>query len=74
VAGFGGLLLKFIGSALSSFNSMMCIGVEHIARKKESGAEVELSMIFADVRESIPLAERTPMTEYKALILNKSLK
>jgi adenylate cyclase len=39
-----------------------------VARKKESGAEIELSMLFADVRDSTPLAEKTPTTEYKSLI------
>lgn len=68
MAGFGGLLFKFNGSAPSSFSSLLCSGCERIARKKESGAEVELSMIFADVRDSASLAERTPTTEYKALI------
>jgi adenylate cyclase len=68
MAGFGGMLLRFNGSKPSSFSSMLCSGCERLARKKESGAEVELSMIFADVRDSTPLAERTPTTEYKALI------
>lgn len=68
MAGFGGALLRFNGSKPSSFSSMLCSGCEQIARKKESGAEVELSMLFADVRDSTPLAERTPTAEYKALI------
>jgi adenylate cyclase len=68
MAGFGGTLLRFNGSAPSSFSSALCSGCERIARKKESGAEVELSMLFADVRDSTPLAEITPTTEYKALI------
>jgi adenylate cyclase len=68
MAGLGGMLLRFNGSEPSSFSSMMCSGCERIARRKESGAEVELSMIFADVRDSTPLAEKTPTTEYKTLI------
>ncbi len=68
MAGFGGMLLRFNGSAPSSFSSIFCSGCERIVRKKESGAEVELSMLFADVRDSTPLAERTPTVEYKALI------
>lgn len=68
MAGLGGALLRFNGSKPSSFSSMLCSGCERIARKKESGAEVELSMLFADVRDSTPLAERTTTTEYKALI------
>ena len=68
MAGVGGMLLRFYGSAPSSFSSIICSGCERIARKEESGAEVELSMLFADVRDSTPLAEKTSTTEYKALI------
>jgi adenylate cyclase len=68
MAGFGGWLLKFNGSAPSSFSSILCSSCERVVRRKESGAEVELSMLFADVRDSTPLAERTPTVEYKALI------
>ena len=68
MAGFGGWLLKFNGSAPSSFSSILCSSCERIVRKKESGAEIELSMLFADVRDSTLLAERTPPEEFKALI------
>ena len=68
MAGLGGVLLRFNGSAPSSFSSILCSACERVVRRKESGAEVELSMLFADVRDSTPLAERTPTTEYKALI------
>jgi len=68
MAGIGGLLLSFNGSAPSSFSSLLCSSCERVVRRKESGAEVELSMLFADVRNSTPLAERTPTAEYKALI------
>ena len=68
MAGFGGMLLRFNGSSPSSFSSLLCSSCERIVRKRESGAEVELSMLFADVRDSTPLAERTPTVEYKALI------
>jgi len=68
MSGLGGWLLRFNGSRPSSFSSLLCSGCEKIARKKESGAEVELSMIFADMRDSTPLAERTSTSEYKSLI------
>ena len=68
MAGFGGWLLKFNGSAPSSFSSILCSSCERVVRRKESGAEVELSMLFADVRDSTPLAERTSTAEYQALI------
>jgi len=68
MAGVGGMLLRFNGSAPSSFSSIFCSGCERVARKKESGAEIDLTMLFADVRDSTPLAEITPTTEYKSLI------
>ena len=37
-------------------------------RKEEAGTEVELSMLFADVRGSTTLAETTTPTEFKRLI------
>jgi len=68
MAGFGGWILKFRGSAPSSFSTILCSACERIVRKKESGAEIELSMLFADVRDSTLLAEKTPTQEFKALI------
>jgi adenylate cyclase len=68
MAGPGGIFLRFYGSAPSSFSSKLCSACERFARRKESGAEVELSMLFADVRDSTPLAEHTPTQEYKTLI------
>jgi len=68
MAGFGGWLLKFRGSAPSSFSTILCSACERIVRKKESGAEIELSLLFADVRDSTLLAEKIPTDEFKALI------
>jgi adenylate cyclase len=68
MAGVGGMILRFYGSAPSSFSSIFCSSCEKFARKKEGGAEVELSMLFADVRDSTRLAERTPTAEFKSLI------
>jgi len=68
MAGFGGNALRFMGSAPSSFSSRLCSGCEKGARKHESGAEVELTMLFADVRDSTPLAEEKGVTGFKDLI------
>ena len=65
MAGLGGFVL---GSGPATFSSKFCNECEKFARKHESGAEVELSMIFADVRGSTPLAESTPTREFKSLI------
>ncbi|HLA06762.1 MAG TPA: adenylate/guanylate cyclase domain-containing protein [Anaerolineales bacterium] len=68
MAGFGGGALRFMGSEPSSFSPRLCSGCEKSARKYGSGAEVELSMIFADVRDSTPLAEAKGPRGFKDII------
>jgi len=68
MAGIGANLLRWKGSTPSSFSSKICSSCERFARQNESGAEVELTMLFADVRGSTPLAEATPTKEFKSLI------
>ncbi len=68
MAGLGGFLLRWNGSAPATFSSKFCSDCEKFARKHESGAEVELSMIFADVRGSTTLAESTSTKEFQSLI------
>ena len=67
LSGLGSVLLR-PGSNPSSFSSRICRNCENMARKEEAGAEVELSMIFADVRGSTPMAEATPTAEYQEII------
>ena len=68
MAGVGGKALRFIGSEPSTFSSKLCRGCEKDARKYESGAEVELTMLFADVRNSTPLAESKGVKGFKEII------
>jgi adenylate cyclase len=68
MAGPGGKVLHFMGSAPSSFSPKLCSACEQSARHYEVGAEVELSMIFADVRDSTPLAESMGTMEFKEII------
>jgi adenylate cyclase len=68
MAGIGAALLRFRGSTPSSFSSMLCSACEQEARKYESGAEVELTMLFADVRDSTPLAERSTTSAFRDVI------
>src|SRR5687768_12190300 len=68
MAGIAGNALRFMGSAPSSFSPRLCSGCEKSARKYETGAEVELTMIFADVRDSTPLAESKGPSEFKEII------
>ncbi|HLF73793.1 MAG TPA: adenylate/guanylate cyclase domain-containing protein [Anaerolineales bacterium] len=68
MAGFGGNALRFMGSAPSSFSPRLCSACEQTARRYEVGAEVELTMIFADVRDSTPLAEAKGTLGFKEII------
>jgi adenylate cyclase len=66
--GIGGNILRFMGSAPSSFSPRLCSACEKSARYYEVGAEVELTMIFADVRDSTPLAESEGTMGFKQII------
>ena len=68
MAGVGGSALRFMGSRPSTFSSRLCSACEGQAHRHESGAEVELTMLFADVRDSTPLAERSTNAEFKEVI------
>jgi adenylate cyclase len=68
MAGLGGSALRFMGSAPSSFSPRLCSACEQSARHYEVGAEVGLTMIFADVRDSTPLAESKGTMGFKEII------
>lgn len=57
-----------MGSAPSSFSSRLCSGCEKGVRKNEGGAEVELTMVFADVRDSTPMADELGTTGFRNVI------
>jgi adenylate cyclase len=65
LSGFGGWLLK---AHPSSFSPRLCQTCEQTIREQEAGAEVVVSLLFADVRGSTSLAEKYPTTEFKELI------
>lgn len=68
LAGPSGLLLRPLGSRPSSFSSRLCSACENYVRQHEGGAEVELTMLFADIRDSTPLAESKGTTGFKDII------
>ena len=68
INGFWGNVWRFMGSAPSSFSPKLCSACEQSARKYEVGAELELSMIFGDVRDSTPLAESLGPNGFKEII------
>jgi len=67
--GTGGILVRnVLNIRRSTLNPLMCNQCEDIVRRLEYGAEVEIGMLFADIRGSTPLAESMSPTEFKNLI------
>jgi adenylate cyclase len=68
LGGLASLVLRPWGSRPSSFSPRFCSHCEGFARSREAGAEVELSLLFADVRDSTGLAEKIGTFKFKELI------
>jgi adenylate cyclase len=68
LAGIGRVVTKPLGLAPSTFSPRLCNACEKALRKFEGGAEVRLSMLFADVRGSTELAASLHPVEFKKLI------
>jgi adenylate cyclase len=67
-AGPGGSILRLLGRGRWEGNPAMCrICIAKIA-KIPGGAEVEVSVLFADVRGSTGVAEQTSPTEFRGLL------
>ncbi len=67
--GAGGALCRILlNKGPSRFNPRLCNVCEQFATKNLGGAEIELSMLFADVRGSTALAEQVSPTEFSRLI------
>jgi adenylate cyclase len=67
--GIGGTLIgAFFGRKQSNLNPHFCNVCEDFARKNPGGAEVEMSMLFADVRGSTALSEQMSSIEFSGLI------
>jgi adenylate cyclase len=52
----------------SNYNPKLCNTCEDFAKKYRGGVEVELSLLFADVRGSTTLAEKMSPTDFRNLI------
>lgn len=67
--GAGSVVVKvFYGKQPSKLNPQLCNICEKFAHQYQGGAEIELSLLFADVRGSTTLAESMNPTEYSKLI------
>jgi adenylate cyclase len=67
-AGGGGAVMRIIGKRQSSENPNYCNSCEKVLLKHHGGAEVEGSMLFADIRGSTGLAEKMTPTEFRSLL------
>jgi adenylate cyclase len=67
--GIGGRLVKMIfGKERSALNPRYCNMCEQASREFPGGAEVPMSMLFADVRGSTALSEKMSPTQFSQLI------
>jgi adenylate cyclase len=67
-SGLGGTLMRSLGRKQSSLNPRFCNVCEDFAKRNPGGAEVEMSMLFADVRGSTALSEKMTSMEFTKLI------
>lgn len=67
--GVGSVIVRMAyGKSRSNMNPSMCNVCETHARTHPGGAEIELTMLFADVRGSTGLAERVSPSEFTRLM------
>ena len=64
----GGWILRYFGHARWAKNPKYCEGCFRTLQANHGGAEVECSLLFADVRGSTTLAEGMRPTEFRALM------
>jgi len=67
-AGAGGAFMRMIGKRQSSTNPNYCNSCEKVLRKHHGGAEIDGSMLFADIRGSTALAETMSPSEFRAFL------
>ena len=67
-AGVGGFIMGFRGKRPSNRNPRFCSACDHFIRQFPGGAEVELSLVFADVRGSTTLAEQVSASEFSRMM------
>jgi adenylate cyclase len=64
----GSVVLRPFGFGPSRLNRRLCRACFRTVDKKPGGAEIEISLLFADVRGSTTLAEHIPAQEFSQLI------
>jgi len=67
-SGTGARIMHLLGKHQSNTNPNFCNICDNFARLNIGGAEIEIAMLFADVRGSTTLAEQMDITEFSQLI------
>lgn len=67
-SGVGGAALKLLGWRRFKLNPQICSMCIRFLEKHTGGAEVEISLLFVDVRGSTPLAEKITPSEFTGLL------
>ena len=70
--GPGGVSMRLLGRPRSQGNLSICDPCYASAKDYPGGAEIELSMLFADARGSTALAERMGPSEFRQLMIVQS--
>jgi adenylate cyclase len=66
--GWGAPIMRVLGKGPSPMTPRLCRQCHDEAAKRIGGCEVEVTLLFADVRGSTPLAERLSPAEFSRLI------
>ncbi|HEX7195932.1 MAG TPA: adenylate/guanylate cyclase domain-containing protein [Candidatus Limnocylindria bacterium] len=66
--GPGGPILKIIGKGRWAGNSDYCAGCFKQMYRRRDGAEIECTLLFADIRGSTQMAEAMSSTDFRALL------
>jgi adenylate cyclase len=67
-SGIGGLVMPLFGHAKWPKNPKYCSGCYNALRSSHGGAEIDCSLLFADVRGSTAMAERMSASQFTALM------
>ncbi|HTP02991.1 MAG TPA: adenylate/guanylate cyclase domain-containing protein [Anaerolineales bacterium] len=68
LSGFGAAVVKPFGYGASVLTPKLCNSCEKVIFSAEGGAEVELTLLFADIRGSTSMAEQQGALEYRNFI------
>jgi adenylate cyclase len=66
--GIGGVLMRMRGKGPANRNPRYCSACDKFIRTYPGGAEVEVSMLFVDMRGSVSTAERLSATDFSRVV------